>query len=203
LIPKDAPGLTVGYREPTLGLRSVTFNTLYLEGCRVEQANRLGGPGDGETIAQQARNRMAVALAAAGLGVSEDALAVAAQYATERVQFGVLIAEKQAIQSYVAKAKIEVEALRYLVYHAAWLVDQGGDLTFDASVVKAFGARIAHSVTNRMLQVMAGYGFMEDYPMARKYRDARMLGIIGGATELHHVRVAQRIFANLDIEVAP
>ena len=213
LVPKDATELTVGYREPTLGLRSVTFNTLYLEGCRVPQANRLGeaggAGGDGWTVAQRAQDRMAVALAAAGLGVTEAAVSVAAQYATERVQFGVPIAKKQAIQNYVAEAMIEVEALRYLVYHAAWLVDQadhsrsGGDFSFDASVVKAFSARVARSVTNRMLQVMAGYGYMEDYPMARKYRDARALGIIGGPTELHHVRVAQRIFADLDLEIAP
>ena len=203
LVPKDTPGLTVGYREPTLGLRSVTFNTLYLEGCRVTEANRLGEPGGGQTVAQQAQDRMAIALAAAGLGVSEASVDVAAQFASERVQFGVPIAKKQAIQNYVAEAMIDVEALRHLVYHAAWLVDQGGDFSFDASVVKAFAARVARSVTNRMLQVLGGYGYMEDYPMARKYRDARALGIIGGPTELHHVRVAQRIFADLDIEIAP
>jgi len=203
LVPKDAPGLTVGYREPTLGLRSVAFNTLYLEGCRVGQANRLGGPGEGREVARLAQDRMAVALAAAGLGVAADSLDVAAQFATERVQFGVPIAQKQAIQSYVAQAMIEVEALRYLVYHAAWLVDQGKDLTFDASVVKAFGARVVRAVTDRMVQVMGGYGYMEDYPLARKYRDARALGIVGGPTELHHVRVAQRLFADLDVEIAP
>lgn len=203
LVPKDAPGLTVGYREPTLGLRSVPFNTLYLEGCRVGRTNRLGGPGEGGAVARGAQGRMAVCLAAAGLGVAADAVDVAAQFATERVQFGVPIAQKQAIQSYVAEALVEVEALRYLVYHAAWLVERGKDLTFDASVVKAFGARVAHNVTNGMVQVMGGYGYMEDYPMARKYRDARALGIVGGPTELHHVRIAQRIFGDLDVEIAP
>ena len=203
LVPKDAAGLTVGYREPTLGLRSVTFNTLYLEGCRVPEANRLGEPGGGWTVAQQALDRMAVALAAAGLGVAEASLDVAAQFATERVQFGVPIAQKQAIQNYVAEALTEVEALRYLVYHAAWLADQGGDLSLDASVVKVFAARVARGVTNWMLQVLGGYGYMEDYPMARKYRDARALGIIGGPTELHQVHVAQRIFAERDVETTP
>jgi len=203
LVPKDAAGLTVGYREPTLGLRSVTFNTIYLEGCRLPLAHRLGGPGDGWTVARRARDRMAIALAAAGLGVAKAAIDAAAQFATERVQFGVPIAKKQAIQNYVAESFIEVEALRYLVYHAAWLVDQGEDFSADASLVKAFGARVARNVTNRMLQVMGGYGFMEDYPMARKYRDARALGIIGGPTELHHVRVAQRVFAEHDFEITP
>jgi butyryl-CoA dehydrogenase len=154
-------------------------------------------------VAQRAQDRLAISLAAAGLGMAADSVNIAAQFASERVQFGVPVAQKQAIQNYVAESFIEVEALRYLVYHAAWLVDQGEDFSADAAVVKAFAARVARSVTNRMLQVMGGYGYMEDYPMARKYRDARTLGIIGGPTELHHVRVAQRAFAELDVEIAP
>jgi len=203
VVEKDTPGLTVGYREPTLGLRGVAINTLYLENCRVPAANRLGEEGEGWDIAQRALHRMGITLAAAGLGVAENAVDVAAQFASERVQFGVPIAQKQAIQDYLADSLIEVEALRYLVYHGAWLADQGNDLTFDAAVVKAFAARVARSVTNRMLQVMGGYGYMEDYPMARKYRDARALGIIGGPTELQQVIVARRIMAGKDVEITP
>jgi len=201
LLPRDTPGLTVGYREPTLGLRSVPFNTLYLESCRLPLAQQLGEPGNGWTIARRAEDRMAIALAAAGLGVAVSSLDVAAQFASQRVQFGVPIAQKQAIQNFVAQAFIEVEALRTLVYRTAWLAEGGDDVSFDASLAKAFAAGVARRVTNHMLQVMGGYGYMEDYPMARKYRDARMLGIIGGPTELHHVRVAQRIFAARGIEV--
>ncbi len=203
VVEKDTPGLTVGYREPTLGLRGVAINTLYLENCRVPAANRLGEEGEGWDIAQQALHRMGITLAAAGLGVAENAVDVAAQFASERVQFGVPIAQKQAIQDYLADGLIEVEALRYLVYHGAWLADQGNDLTFDAAVVKVFAARVARSVTNRMLQVMGGYGYMEEYPMARKYRDARALGIIGGPTELQQVIVARRIMAGRDVEITP
>jgi alkylation response protein AidB-like acyl-CoA dehydrogenase len=203
LVPADTPGLTVGYREPTLGLRNVPFNTVYLEGCRVPTANRLGSEGDGREIAEQAQQRMAITLGAAGLGVTADSMDVAVQFATERVQFGVPIAEKQAIQNFVAESAVEREALRYLTYHGAWRVDQGDDLRFDASIVKVFGAQVARSVTNRMVQVMGGYGYMEDYPMARKYRDARALGIIGGPTELHHVRIAQEVFSEWDVRVVP
>ena len=203
LVPKDTPGLTVGYREPTLGLRSVPFNTVYLEQCRVSDASRLGPEGAGEEIAEQALQRMAITLGVAGLGVADDSLDVGAQFASERVQFGVPIAEKQAIQNYVAESAAEVEALRYLAYHGAWQVDQGDDLRFDAAVVKAFSAQVARSVTDRMVQVMGGYGYMEDYPLARKYRDARALGIIGGPTELQNVRIAQKVFAGYDVEVAP
>jgi alkylation response protein AidB-like acyl-CoA dehydrogenase len=203
LIPADVPGLTIGYREPTLGLRNVPFNTIYLEGCRVPATNRLGDEGDGRKIAEGAQQRMAVTLGAAALGVAEDSLDVAAQFASERVQFGVPIAEKQAIQNYVAQSAAEIESLRYLVYHGAWQVDQGDDLAFDASVVKVFAARVARSVTDRMVQVMGGYGYMEDYPMARKYRDARALSLIGGPTELHNVRIAEKVFAGWDVEITP
>jgi alkylation response protein AidB-like acyl-CoA dehydrogenase len=203
LVPAETAGLAVGYREPTLGLRNVPFNTVYLEDCRVPVANRLGSEEEGRDIAERAQQRMAITLGAAGLGVAADSIDVAAQFAAERVQFGVPIAEKQAIQNYVAASATEKEALRYLTYHGAWQVDQGDELRFDASVVKVFGARIARSVTNRMVQVMGGYGYMEDYPMARKYRDARALGIIGGPTELHHVHIAQEVFSEWDVEIAP
>lgn len=203
LVPADASGLQVGSREPTLGLRSVAFNRLYLEGCRVPAANRLGNPGEGLAVIQRAQERMSVALAAAALGVAEGSMDVAAQFATERVQFGVPIAKKQAIQNYVAESFIETEALRNLVYRAAWSAEQGGDWTLEAAVAKAFGAGVARSVTNRMVQVMGGYGYMEDYPMARRYRDARMLALAGVTTELQLVRVAQHVFAQRGIEVAP
>jgi len=203
IVEKDTPGLTVGYREPTLGLRGVAINTLYLENCRVSAANRLGEEGQGWDIAQRALDRMAIALAAAGLGVSEAAVDTAAQFASERVQFGVPIAKKQAIQNYLADSLIEVEALRYLVYHAAWLADQGGDLTYDAAVVKTFGAQVARSVTNRMVQVMGGYGYMEDYPMARKYRDARALSLLCGPSEFQRFIVARHLLAQKDIEITP
>jgi len=203
LVPADAAGLQVGQREPTLGLRSVSFNRVYLEGCRVPAANRLGKPGEGMAVAEQAQERMSVALAAAGLGLAEGSIDVASQFATERVQFGVPIAKKQAIQNYVAESFIETEALRNLVYRAAWSAEQGSDWSMEAAIAKAFGARVARSVTNRMVQVMGGYGYMEDYPMARRYRDARMLALAGVTTELQLVRVAQHVFAQRGVEVAP
>ena len=203
LVPRDTTGLSVGYREPTLGLRSTPFNTIYLEGCHVPSDYRLGQAGGGGSVAQQSWDRMAIALAAAGLGVAHSAIQAASQFATERVQFGGPIAHKQAVQNLVAEAFIDVEALRYLVYRTAWLADQGVEYSVEASVAKVFGSRVARRVTNNMVQVMGGYGYMEDYPMARKYRDARMLGIIGGPTELHHVRVARHVFSERGLEVAP
>jgi acyl-CoA dehydrogenase len=203
LVPWGTAGLTVGYREPTLGLRSVPFHTVYLESCRVPAANCLGDEGAGRQIEAEAQQRFAVSLGAAGLGLAKNSLDLGAQFATERVQFGVPIAQKQAIQNYIAESAVEVEALRYLVYQAAWQVDQGEELSFSASVVKAFADRVGRSVTDRMVQVMGGYGYMEDYPLARKYRDARALGLIGKPTELHNVRIAESVFAACDVEITP
>ena len=203
LVPAGTAGVTMGYREPTLGLRNVPFHTVYLEGCRVPAAKRLGAEGEGLEIAARAEERMAVTLGAGALGVASSSLDVAAQFASERVQFGVPIAQKQAIQAYVAESAAGIEALRNLVYHGAWQIDQGADVSFHAPVVKTFAARIARSVTDRMVQVMGGYGYMEDYPLARKYRDARALGIIGGPTELHEVRIAEQIFADCGVAIAP
>ena len=203
LVPAGTPGLAVGYREPTLGLRNVSFHTIYLEGCRVPVSNRLGDEGGGPEIAAQAQERLAITLGAGALGVASSSLDVASQFATERVQFGVPIAQKQAIQAYVAESAAEIEALRHLVYHGAWQIDQGAEMSFHAPVVKTFAARVARSVTDRMVQVMGGYGYMEDYPLARKYRDARALSLIGGPTELHEVRIAEQIFAECGVEIAP
>ena len=203
LVARDTPGLTVGYREPTLGLRSVAFNTIYLEGCRVPAANRLGQAGQGLAIARAARDEMAIALAAVALGIAEGSLAVGAQYASERIQFGVPIALKQDIQQHLAETSVDVEALRCLVMHAAWLAGRGSDLSAGVSIAKAFGARVAHRASDKMLQVLGGYGYMEDFPMACKFRDARMLGIIGGSTELHHLSVAQCVLAPHGIEITP
>ncbi|MFW6082429.1 MAG: acyl-CoA dehydrogenase family protein, partial [Chloroflexota bacterium] len=154
--------------------------------------------------------RMCVALGGVGLGLARSSLDVAAQFATERVQFGVPIAEKQAVQNLIAESAVEVEALQHLVYHAAWRTDRGRGggkgghrLGYDASVLKVFAARVARGVTDRMVQVMGGYGYMEDYPLARKYRDARALGLVGGATELHMVRIAAGLFSGSDVEIVP
>lgn len=203
LVPGGTPGLTVGYREPTLGLRNVPFHTIYLEGCRVPAGKRLGAEGEGPEIAARAEERMAVTLGAGALGVASSSLDVATQFASERVQFGVPIAQKQAIQAYVARSAAEIEALRHLVYHAAWQLDQGARLDFHAPVVKTFAARVARDVTDYMVQVMGGYGYMEDYPLARKYRDARALSLIGGPTEVHEVRIAEQVFAECDVEIVP
>jgi alkylation response protein AidB-like acyl-CoA dehydrogenase len=202
LVPRDAPGLTIGHREPTLGMRSVSFNTIYLEECTVPTSNRLGEQGAGRQIAEAAGQHMTIALAGVALGLASSACDVAADFASQRVQFGTPIAQKQAIQNFLAQAYVDTESLRSALLKAAWMADCGQDLSLAASLVKVMGTRVARSVTDDMVQVMGGYGYMEDYPMARKYRDARMLNTMSGPVEVHLVRIARQLLQQRDIEVA-
>jgi len=148
LVEAETPGLKVGYREKTLGLRGVTCNTLYFDGARVPAANRLGEEGQGLGIALQALDLSRLGMGALALGGAERALEEAVRFSMEHIQFGVPIAQKQIIQNYIANAKAEIEALRQLVTHTAWLADTGQDFGQEASIAKLFGARAARAITH-------------------------------------------------------
>lgn len=203
LVEKDTPGLKLGQRELTLGLRAASIHTVYLDNVRVPEANRLGAEGDGEAIASHAFDYFRLALAAAGLGLTEAAIEAGVRFAAERVQFGAPIAYKQAIQNYIADSSAQVEALRYLVYHAAWKAAQGDNFSYDAAHAKLFAAPMVHFVTDRMVQVHGGYGYIEDYPIARMYRNGRALDLLGGTDELMRVSIAAHLFKGQNIKVTP
>ncbi len=203
LVERDTPGLTIGYREPTMGLRGLSIHTVYLEDCRIPAAQRLGAEGEGWAIASGALDRMRLALAAAALGLAQAALDLGRRYAAERSQFGVPIATKQAIANYFADTVTEIEALRSLVYRGAWHYDQGEDFRGLAAMAKLFGAQVARNAANRMLQVHGGYGFSDEYAISRLYRDARALDFLGGTTQIQRVIIAQDVFRELGVEVKP
>jgi len=121
----------------------------------------------------------------------------------ERRQFGAVIAEKQAIQNYVADCAIEIEALRHIVEHTAWLADTGQEFGPQASMAKYFGARVAHETANRMLQVHGGYGFSDEYAISRVYRDVRALRVLGGTDEMQRYAVAHNVFAEQGLKIQP
>jgi len=201
LVERETPGFKVGGREKTLGLRGLTCHRLYLDDCRVPATNRLGEEGQGFRIAMQTLDFARVSVAAICLGAAEAALELGAQYATERVQFARPIAQFQAIQNYVADTAMEVEALRYLVYHAAWLADQDEPYTYDAAIAKLFGSLVARRAANKMLQVHGGYGYMKEYAIERIYRDCRALEIIEGTSEIHRYVIARKLFADRGLAI--
>jgi hypothetical protein len=203
LVDADSPGLRIGYREKTLGLRGATFNTLYLDGVRIPLANRLGEEGQGLKIALQALDLSRMGMAALALGASERALEEAVQFSIEHIQFGGPIAEKQIIQNYIADAKAAIEALRCLVAHTAWLADTDQPFAQQASIAKLCGARTAAAVTHKMLQVHGGYGYMKEYAIERYYRDCRALEIAEGTSQIQQFLIAREIYKAEGIDIRP
>jgi alkylation response protein AidB-like acyl-CoA dehydrogenase len=203
LVEADTPGLKIGYREKTLGLRGVACNTLYFDGARVPAANRLGEEGQGFKIALQALTLSRLSMAALALGGCERSLEEAVGFSIEHIQFGGPIALKQTIQGFIANAKTQIEALRSMITHAAWLADSGQDYRLEASMVKLFGTRTATEVTDKMLQVHGGYGYMKEYAIERYYRDCRALEIVEGTSQILQFLVAQDVYKAEGLEIRP
>jgi alkylation response protein AidB-like acyl-CoA dehydrogenase len=203
LVEPETPGLKVGYREKTLGLRGVPCNTLYFDGVRVPAANRLGEEGQGLKIALKALALSRLGMAALALGGAERALEEAVEFSMEHIQFGVPIAQKQTIQNYIASAKTEIEALRSMITHTAWLADTKQDYGLQASAVKLFGTRAASEITNKMLQVHGGYGYMKEYAIERYYRDCRALEIVEGTSQILQFLIARDVYKAEGLEIRP
>jgi butyryl-CoA dehydrogenase len=206
IVEKDTPGFTVGRNEKMMGLRGVPVATLFFDDCRVPAVNVLGGEeklGQGFITAMKALDYGRLSVGAICLGVAQGALEAGVQFACEREQFGVPIALKQAIQNFIADAATEIEALRYLVYHTAWMVDQGQKYTKEAAMTKLFGAEVADRVVNNMLQTHGGYGYIKDYPIERMYRDVRASRIFEGTSEIQRFVVAADVIGEKGLKIRP
>lgn len=203
VIDPAAPGVKLGRREPTTGLRGVTFHTVYFDAVGVSAADRLGAEGEGLVIAHTAFSHYQLAVAAAALGLHQHAVAQGRAFAIERKQFGVSIATKQGLGNYFADAEIDAEALRHLVEYAAWLAAEGKDFSKAALKAKLFGGKAARDAANRMLQVHGGYGFSDEYEISQLYRDARAFDLIGGTPQLGRVAIWQDVFADSGVVIKP
>jgi alkylation response protein AidB-like acyl-CoA dehydrogenase len=142
-------------------------------------------------------------MGALALGGAERALEEAVQFSIEHIQFGVPIAQKQIIQNFIANAKAQLEALRGLVIHTAWLAETGQDFGTQAAIAKLFGARAVSEITNKMLQVHGGYGYMKEYAIERYYRDCRALEIIEGTSQIQQFVIARNIYQAEGLEIRP
>lgn len=202
-VPAETPGVVVGGREKTLGLRGATINRLYLQDARVPASHRLGEEGAGYKIALQTLDYGRVGISAAAVGLARRAVELGVKYASERSQFGVPIGAKQAIQAYLADAATEVAAAEWLVRHAAWLADRGKPFTQEAATAKLFASRMAAEVTNKIVQVHGGAGFVVDYPIERYYRDARAMELVEGTTQIQQIVIASNLLAGVGVKVKP
>jgi alkylation response protein AidB-like acyl-CoA dehydrogenase len=161
------PGVIVGKREPLMGVRALPTYRLHLNDAEVPLENRI--PIDYETILTRSR----MALAALAVGVANAAAQYAREYAKGRIQFGVPIAQKQAIAFMLAEMAIEVDAARLLVWEAAWKLDEGQDASKEAYLAKQYADKAVMFVTDSAVQTLGGYGFIREYPAERWLRNAR------------------------------
>lgn len=171
IVEADNPGLEIVGREKLMGIRALSSYRIKLNQAAVPSAARLGG--DEGTHYPAIINRSRIALGAMAVGVARASLEYARDYATERVQFGVPIATKQAVAFKIADMAIEVDAARLLVWEAAWRVDQGKDIQRYAALVKAQIEKMSLFVTDAGVQILGGHGYIREHPSERWLRDAR------------------------------
>jgi alkylation response protein AidB-like acyl-CoA dehydrogenase len=205
LVEREMAGVKVGRPEPTMGLRGLGMTPLHLDGVRVPAANLLGDvnlAGQGYGQAMRALDYGRLSVSAIALGAAQQALDYGVKFASERVQFGAPIGQKQAIQDYLADSAAKIKALRHLVQYVAWLVDQGLPYREDAAAAKLFGAETAMWVANKAVQVHGGYGYMKEYPIERLYRDCRALDLIEGTGQMQRLVLAAGLFKPYGVKVA-
>jgi alkylation response protein AidB-like acyl-CoA dehydrogenase len=204
LVEREAGGVRVGRTEPTLGLRGLGVTPLYLDGVRVPASNLLGGvENEGHDQAKRALDYGRMSVAAIALGAAQQALDYGVKFASERVQFGVPIGQKQAIQNYLAESAAKIMGLRHLVSYVTWLADEGLPFAEDAAAAKLLGAETAMWVANKVVQVHGGYGYMKEYPIERIYRDCRALDLIEGTGQMQRIVLASELFKPYGVEIAP
>lgn len=193
LVPTETPGFTANEIHGKLGLRASSTAELVLADVRVPDENMLGGIGDGMKVALSALDNGRVGLAASCVGLSQAALDAALQYSKERQQFGKPIAGFQLIQEMLADMFVEVEAARLLTWRAAALKDQGIRNTLEASVAKYFASECAVKCSNLAIQVHGGYGYVDEYPVGRYLRDARVTTLYEGTSQIQKLIIGRHL----------
>lgn len=193
IVPGDTPGITVGKIEDKMGHRASNTAELFFDDVKVPQENLLGKEGIGFLVAMKTLDCTRAPVGAAGVGVAREALENAVEYARTREQFGKPIALFQHISFQIAQMATEINAARHLVWHAAWLMDQGKPCGKESAMAKFYGTDVAMRVTTEALQIFGGYGYMKDYPMEKLMRDAKLLQIYEGTNEIQRLVISREI----------
>ncbi|SDX03459.1 acyl-CoA dehydrogenase [Marininema mesophilum] len=184
VVPGDTPGLTGGKKERKMGIRASHTGDVILEDVRVPAENLLGQENFAFFGAMQMLEYSRPAVAAAAVGVARAAYEYALDYARKRVQFGKPIFKNQAIAHMLADMRTKIDAARLLTWRAAELADRGESCAVEGSMAKAFAAETAMEVTTNAVQILGGYGYMRDYPVEKWMRDAKILSIYEGTTQI-------------------
>jgi len=193
IVPRETPGITIGKEEDKMGHRASNTVELFFEDVKIPEENLLGKEGIGFIIAMRTLDKTRAPVGAAGVGVARAALEYAIEYAKTRIQFGKPIALFQNTAFKIAQMAIEINAARHLVWHAAWLMDQGEKCGKESAMAKTYGSDVAMKVTTEALQILGGYGYMKDYPMEKLMRDAKLLQIYEGTNEIQRLIISREV----------
>jgi butyryl-CoA dehydrogenase len=193
VVEKGTPGFCVGKEEEKMGLCASDTVELVFEDCRVPRENLLGKEGDGFVIAMASLDGGRIGIASQSIGLAQACLDAAVAYAKERIQFGKPIAQFQAIRWMIADMATEIEAARLLTFNAAAMRDRGENFSAAASMAKVFASEMANRVAYRALQIHGGYGYIKDFPVERYYRDARVLTLYEGTSEIQRTVISNHL----------
>ena len=193
IVEADTPGVTIGKKEDKMGQRASNTCAVHLEDVAVPEENLLGAEGEGFKIAMRTFDRTRPDIGGFGCGIMRRAIDECVRYAKERKAFGVPIAQHQAIQFILADMAIAYEAGHLLTYKAASLLDQGAPATIVSSYAKAFCADNAMKVATDAVQVFGGNGYVKEYPVEKLMRDAKLLQIYEGTSQIQRVVIARNL----------
>ena len=196
VVEADTPGFEVGRIEPKMGIKGSTTGELFFDDCRVPAANRLGAEGEGFPLAMRILDRSRPGIAAQGLGIAQGATDFALAYARGRETFGEPIGRHQLVAGMLADMQTRCEAARGLLYRCGALIDSGADgseLTKLSAMTKLFCTDTAMAVTTDAVQVLGGYGYIQEYPVERMMRDAKITQIYEGTNQIQRLVIAREL----------
>jgi alkylation response protein AidB-like acyl-CoA dehydrogenase len=193
VVERGSSGLVIGKPEDKMGLRGSDTVSLSMHDLEVPVGQRLGAEGDGFKIALSALDAGRIGVGAQSLGVAIAAFEEAVKYAQQRQAFGQPLARIQAIQFKLAEMERRIQCARLLVQRAAWLKDAGRPFSCEAAMAKLYASEAATWVTHQAVQVHGGYGYVKEYPVERYYRDARVMEIYEGTSEIQRLVIARSL----------
>ena len=193
-VPGDSPGISRGHHEDKLGQRCSNTVRITFDGVKVPKANRIGAEGEGFKIAMQTLDLSRPFTAALAVGIGRAALEHSLLYAKERTQFGQAIAQFQQVQAMLADMATDMDAARLLTLRSAALVDAGDSkASLASSMAKRFAADAAMQATTNAVQIFGGYGYTKDYPVEKLFRDAKLMQIYEGTSQIQRLVIAREL----------
>jgi len=196
IAPMDTKGLEIMPKEKKMGWRASDTRQLYFTDMHIPAENMLGDPSGGFRTFLKTLVGGRISVAALAVGTAEGAYERALKYSTEREAFGKPIYKFQPISFKLADMATQIEAAKLLVYHAAWLKDQGSEMLKEAAMAKLFASEVAMDVTTEAIQVFGGYGYVKEYDVERYFRDAKVLEIGEGTSEIQRMVISRAIIRN-------